>query len=395
MSIIPSCILNLFSLRYAKVFCSLFLSILGMVFPMHSQAGTELMGDPLKFLSTLKSEILNIDSKEEALQVFLQSNPSLISQIRIRQTRKETPVRIQLPSDVQEAITQIMAGLVALQTAQNFLTTHRESHSVHQDENLTPIQPARYQWMADTPIYEKLSALIILEGALSSLQSAQAPSMEGADEQYRQFEQYLDTQLPASAEGAASWTHLLKEQGVQGLQNRLEEFRGPLQSSPNEKQPSPADITRFRKRYIHSRLLPRFQAYLHHDSIELQNQAYKILLTQGPFIAQWQEQEEKQSTLARLCGSWLWTLHNHQNHQDHKMTVNFLPPGESALPNQPTPSTVAIHGDTVYVEWIFPQGRQEDSLLLSNRDSIMEGTFKSTLGPYGSITGKRLSSCKP
>lgn len=77
------------------------------------------------------------------------------------------------------------------------------------------------------------------------------------------------------------------------------------------------------------------------------------------------------------------------------MTVNFLPSGQTAPSKQPMPTTIAVRGDTVYLEWTFPQGRQEDSLLLSNRDTIMEGTFKNTLGPYGSISGKRLSTCQP
>lgn len=364
------------------------------MFPGPSLAAPEMLPDPLKFLPTLSSELLKIASTEEALQIFLQSNPSLISQIGSRPTRQETPVRIQLPSHIQEAITQIMASLIALQTAQNVMTPPSESGSGRHPDTPTPSQPAQYQWMADTPIYKELAALIILKSALSSLRSAPIPSMDGTGQHYRQFEQYVESQFSASAEGSGSLLLLLKEQGVQGLQNKLEDLRVSFQPSPVDKQAAPADSKDFGERYIHSRLLPRLQAELHHHSIELQNQAYKILLTHGPVITSWQNEKETHATLARLCGSWLWTLHNHQNHQDHKMTVTFPAPGESAPPNQTIPNTVSIHGDTVYVEWVFSQGKQEDSLLLSNRDTIMEGTFKNSLGPYGSITGKRLSSCK-
>lgn len=375
--------------------CALILGIAGLVMPMSAQAVTEMLADPLQFLKSHPSELLNIRSKEEALQIFLQSNPAFISQIGTRQTRKEAPVKIQIPSEVQEAITHIMAGLVALQAAQSTATTGPESGSGHQSENPNPSQPTQYKWMTDIPIYEQLTTLKIFQNVLSSLQSALAAPIEVSEQQYRQYEQYVETHFPVSAEGPTSWINLLKEHGLQGLQNRLQEIPPIPRSSSEEKQPTETDIIRFREHFIHSRLIPPFQARLQFESIELQSEAYKLLLTQAPVITQWLKQEQERMTLSRLCGSWLWTIHNHQNHQDHKMTVHIVPPGESFPPNQPTPSSIALHGDTVYIEWLFPQGRQEDSLLLSNRDSLMEGTFKSTLGPYGSITGKRLSSCKP
>ncbi|MDR4493212.1 MAG: hypothetical protein AB7P17_08255 [Nitrospirales bacterium] len=362
---------------------------------MNSQAVAEMVADPLNFLTTHSSELRNIRSKEEALQVFLQSNPSLISEVGFRQARKEIPLKVEIPTNVQEAITQIMASLVALQAAQDSFITKSESHAGHHSDSLTPLQSPQYEWMADTSIHEKLTAFTLLESALFSLQSTPAAAIEGSNQQYRQFEEYFDTQFPESAKGHKSWNSLLKHQGLQGLHNRLEEFQASLEPSPDEKSPTQADIIHFRQHYIRSRLIPYFHSQLQYESIALQAQAYTILLTQGPIISQWQEQKKERSTLARLCGSWLWTLHNHQNHQDHKMTVIFPPPGESLPSDQPSPNAIALHGDTVYLEWVFPQGKQEDSLLLSNRDSIMEGTFKNTLGPYGSITGKRLSSCKP
>ncbi|MGD9852963.1 MAG: hypothetical protein AB7T38_17065 [Nitrospirales bacterium] len=366
--------------------------------PISSQAETEMLADPLQFLKSHPSEILNIRSKEEALQVFLQSNPSLISQLGTRPSGKDMPVKVQIPLDVQEAITQIMAGLVALQAAQDTGAIGPEPHSGHHSESPNSfhlMENHEYQWMADIPIHEKLTTLKVLKNALSSLQSTPTTSMEVSDQQYRQFEQYFDTLFPTSAEDSTSWTNLLKERGIQGIQTRLEEFQPTLGASTDKQQPRDADITRFHNHFIRARLIPHFQAHFAYELLELQAQVFKILLTQRPVITRWQEQEQKRTTLARLCGSWLWTLHNHQNHQDHKMTVYFLPPGEPIPPNQPIPNSIVLRGDTVHVEWVFPQGKQEDSLLLSNRDSMMEGTFKNTLGPYGSITGKRLSTCKP
>jgi len=107
----------------------------------------------------------------------------------------------------------------------------------------------------------------------------------------------------------------------------------------------------------------------------------------------WQQQEQTNHAMMRLCGTWKWIIHNHQNHGDHKTTMTFHPPGQSSS-SHVQPTTILIHGDTVYLRWTFPQGIQEDSLLLSNRDSRLEGTFTNSLGPHGSISGQRLSPCK-
>jgi hypothetical protein len=76
------------------------------------------------------------------------------------------------------------------------------------------------------------------------------------------------------------------------------------------------------------------------------------------------------------------------------MALSLSSPSTS-IPGQPQPSQIIINGDTVYLRWDFPTGFQEDSLLLSNRDNRLEGTFKSSAGPHGSITGRRLTRCRP
>ena len=121
-------------------------------------------------------------------------------------------------------------------------------------------------------------------------------------------------------------------------------------------------------------------------------QAYETAWEAWQRIRHWQQQQQTSNAKLRLCGTWKWIIHNHQNHGDHKTTMTFLPPGLTT-PSHVEPTTILIYGDVVYLKWTFPQGIQEDSLLISNHDSRLEGTFTNSLGPYGSISGQRLSPC--
>jgi hypothetical protein len=114
----------------------------------------------------------------------------------------------------------------------------------------------------------------------------------------------------------------------------------------------------------------------------------------------WRERLQEIKGLARLCGTWNWTLHNHQNHQDHKMVMIFpsptspvSPAASSPDPSGPRPAKIVVLGDGVYLRWEFQGGYQEDSLLFSSEGQRLEGTFINSAGAWGAITGKRTASC--
>ena len=50
-------------------------------------------------------------------------------------------------------------------------------------------------------------------------------------------------------------------------------------------------------------------------------------------------------------------------------------------------------GDTIFLRWEFQIGYQEDSLLFIRDGQRLEGSFTNSAGAWGSITGKRTSSC--
>jgi hypothetical protein len=105
------------------------------------------------------------------------------------------------------------------------------------------------------------------------------------------------------------------------------------------------------------------------------------------------EAKRLEAGLARLCGMWDWTVHSHtRNHREAKSKIVLPSSGATGLEG-PSPSEIRIYGDAVYFRWDFPGGYQEDSMLLTE-ERRLEGTFRTSTGSVGAITGKRLSSCK-
>ena len=106
------------------------------------------------------------------------------------------------------------------------------------------------------------------------------------------------------------------------------------------------------------------------------------------------EAKRLEAGFARLCGVWEWTVHSHTlSHREGKSQI-VLPSPEAAGVPGPSPIEIRIYGDAVYLRWDFKGGYQEDSLLLSDNRRL-EGTFRTSYGAVGAITGKRVSTCQP
>ena len=109
-------------------------------------------------------------------------------------------------------------------------------------------------------------------------------------------------------------------------------------------------------------------------------------------LVSWKDQVRQQRGLVRLCGTWQWSIHNHQNHREEKTAVIFAPTGSTSATS---PAEIIVLGDSVYLRWETKAGVQEDSLLFAGEGQRLEGTFVNTAGGWGSITGKRTASCFP
>lgn len=108
----------------------------------------------------------------------------------------------------------------------------------------------------------------------------------------------------------------------------------------------------------------------------------------------WRERIRQTKGQSRLCGTWQWIIHNHQNHGEQKDVMVFPPPGQTPA-NTPIPAEMVILGDGVYLRWEYNGRVQEDNLLFIDDGAKLEGSFVNNTGGWGPISGKRLAGCQP
>ena len=98
---------------------------------------------------------------------------------------------------------------------------------------------------------------------------------------------------------------------------------------------------------------------------------------------------------ARLCGTWQWIIHNHQqHHHEQKLSLLFPPAGNTQATLPGLVETIVL-GENVYLRWEIDGRVQEDSLQFSKEGQRLEGTFVNSQGGWGSISGKRTAACTP
>jgi hypothetical protein len=109
----------------------------------------------------------------------------------------------------------------------------------------------------------------------------------------------------------------------------------------------------------------------------------------------WKDRVRMLRGQARLCGTWQWVIHNHQqHHQERKLSLLFPPPGADRATLPGLVETIVL-GDNVYLRWEIDGQVQEDSLQFVKEGQRLEGTFVNSQGGWGSISGKRTASCTP
>ena len=112
-------------------------------------------------------------------------------------------------------------------------------------------------------------------------------------------------------------------------------------------------------------------------------------------IRSWKDRVRGLNGQARLCGTWQWTIHNHQqNHREQKLSLLFPPAGQ-AKPALPGLVETVVLGENVYLRWEANGQVQEDSLQFSKEGQRLEGSFVNSQGGWGSISGKRTAGCTP
>ena len=350
-----------------------------------------ILKQPWAILEKHQGKILQLSSDQEALkfhQTFIprlrpsQSLPTRQKSSGNRETSKS------FSTEIQATITTFWAAIASIGHIER-IRASREVPLNHQfvSENLP--SEAQQTWLRSKPPLEKFNHLLSFRNQLPLGKKEQQLALP-PDNEYWKFSSFHDQRVASS--DSQTWTSLLKDFGMKGVEARLHEYW-----DQKDQQALPPIIDSQKQAYIQqymaSSLLPIFHTYLLNQALHAEAQGYTVAWDYWNRLQRWQEQEQANQAKTRLCGTWKWIIHNHQNHGDHKTTMTFAAPGNTTPP-QVQPTTILIHGDTVYLKWTFPQGIQEDSLLLSNRDTRLEGTFTNSLGPHGSISGQRLSPCK-
>jgi hypothetical protein len=112
-------------------------------------------------------------------------------------------------------------------------------------------------------------------------------------------------------------------------------------------------------------------------------------------IRNWKDRVRVLRGQARLCGTWQWIVHNHQqHHQEQKLSLIFPPTGNTQTTLPGLVETIVL-GENVYLRWEIDGRVQEDSLQFSKEGQRLEGTFVNSQGGWGSISGKRTAGCAP
>jgi len=130
-------------------------------------------------------------------------------------------------------------------------------------------------------------------------------------------------------------------------------------------------------------------------AVRLEVDAMQASYQEWDRIRNWKDRVRELRGQARLCGTWQWIIHNHQqHHQEQKLSLFFPPAGYTQSPLQGLAEMIVL-GENVYLRWEFDGRGQEDSLQFTKEGQRLEGTFVNSQGGWGSISGKRTSGCAP
>ena len=342
------------------------------------------------------TEFLAVSSDEEANFVFRKTigKPFGIPPPQPN-NKKQTAPSLHMTSEITEEISEFMAQVIISIRANRF-------HTIIQAEGLQSLgqlsnrEDPQSRWLTAKASSHELNQLMDLTATIFKLSNEMANHHNQPPPQFFTFAGHVDQTYPQLIDGHNSWVSILEKNGTNAITTRFQDFwekQSINVSSPDHpSELSPDQQQEYVHYYVKTRLLPVFVSHLIAKSIQLQARAEYQAEQSWIRLRKWNESNQQLQALTRLCGMWQWTVHNHQNHQDHKMTLSFAPSPQQP-PGQPQPDIIIMNGDTIYLKWTFPSGYQEDSLLLSNRDQRLEGTFKSSRGPHGNISGKRLSNC--
>ncbi len=252
---------------------------------------------------------------------------------------------------------------------------------------------AHLSWLQEFSQQTPFNRVFMLAETYFKLATPETSTMEDLP-YFSLYAQYLNQTYPPWKKGNPGLLGIAEKEGAQGILQRLQEYWAKTPSSgPDNSISSATNRAQYAARYLHQHYLPYHQAYLQTALLKLQRDSQHHARAVWEALRQWKIDQKQKKGLMRLCGTWQWLIHNHQNHGDHK-TVMVYPPPSQYDRMDPKPAKIQVQGDTVFIRWEFPRGIiQEESLLLSEKDRALAGTFVNNMGPNGNITARRVKPC--
>ena len=213
--------------------------------------------------------------------------------------------------------------------------------------------------------------------------------------QFPEYVQYLQKKYPSWKNHNDTLLAIAEKEGASGIIQRLKGYWKRETSENLPKFPLTSAIQNsYSSQYLQQYYLPLHKSYLLTALTRLRMETKQHSQTLWNALQNWENEQKYKQGLLRICGTWQWFIHNHQNHGDHK-TIMVYPPPSQYDRMDPKPAKIQVQGNTVYIRWEFPRGIiQEESLLLSEDDQLLSGTFANNLGPNGNITGRRVKPCQ-
>ena len=321
-----------------------------------------------------------VASDKAATAFFLKTfGPSLELSRGLLQHRRTTPP---LPKELTQHLSPFVTNLATWHLTHDLLTALAQKKTAL-IQTILEQQPRQIEWLRQTQ--PDLPDLLALVKTIAQLQPP-APSTQPLSPSDAVFTQFLHEQYPDWTGTPNSWLTLAQTEGAEGVRKRLRDSWDNRHEAPD---PAPS-INLF----LRQSFLPIATAHVKADLLQLQVRNERQAWTTWQAIQEWSNNRKNEQGLRRLCGTWQWLIHNHQNHGDHK-TIMVYPPPSQYHRMDPQPATIRVQGDTVYIRWEFPRGIvQEESLLFGEKDQLLSGTFVNNLGPNGNITGRRVKPCQ-
>jgi hypothetical protein len=336
-----------------------------------------------------RSLLSSIRSDDAALEAFAKVvGPHLgLADLSAMLRAKALPLKLTkelLLEETTEVTRQFMRGLAVWQLAQQVqaAVTSPDKAKLSQLQEKLATEPA---WLeAEQNYAQGVQSVKKLSETLASMRAPEA-ALAKVPPWYADYVGKLDAQSLGDVGLADSWGTLIEEKGPKGLWEHL--ATSAPQEAVEQERLSGA------QQYFNSRIRPLILREAVATAVRLERDAALTVHMNWLRLRSWKDRVRTARGYPRLCGTWHWTVHNHQNHNEQKTLVTFGANGPG--PATPNLAEAVILGDAVYLRWEVDGRVQEDSLLFAKEGQRLEGTFVNSLGGWGAVSGKRTGVCRP